>query len=430
MTKTLLGGLALGALAISLACSSSDGSVKPANVRIVHASPDAPAVDVYAGTASLARNAAFKAATAYAQVPSGSVTFTFDVAGTTTTALSATETLQPDQHYTLMAVDNLASIHTLLITDDGAAPAAGKAKVRVVHAAPAAPAVDIYVTAPGASLADASPAVSNAAFEAVSGVLEVPAATYEIRITAAGSKTPIYDSGSLPLAAGANLLLAAVQQNLGASPVTLLALSMDPAHPVSEITDAHALVRAVHASPDAPAVDVLVNGQTALSNVTYPQNSAYLPVAAGPTSVQLNLAGTATAVISTTETLTAPNAYSIFAIDLVSSLQLLAVPDDLTPPSAGNAKLRAIHLSPDAPNVDVWVNGSKVLTDVAFKAASAYLQVPAGTTSVQIAVTGTTDIVLQATPTLAAGSIYTAAAIGTISAVPSAPLTLDLITDK
>jgi hypothetical protein len=99
-------------------------------------------------------------------------------------------------------------------------------------------------------------------------------------------------------------------------------------------------------------------------------------------------------------------------------------------PSAGKAKLRAIHLSPDAPNVDIWVNGVKQLTNVPFKVTSPYLEVPAGVTDVKVAVTGTMTIVLQATPNLAAGSIYTAAATGTVGAVPSKPLTLNLLTDK
>jgi len=49
---------------------------------------------------------------------------------------------------------------------------------------------------------------------------------------------------------------------------------------------------------------------------------------------------------------------------------------------------------------------------------------------VEITVTGTTTVVLQASPTLDAGGIYTAAAVGTLSAVPSQPLTLNLSQDK
>ncbi|MFZ1376329.1 MAG: DUF4397 domain-containing protein, partial [Geothrix sp.] len=286
------------------------------------------------------------------------------------------------------------------------------------------------VTAPSADLATAMPTLTNVPFKGFSGALEIPAATYQVRVTATGSKTPVYDSGSVPLAAGANLVLAAVERIEGASPITLLGLTREAATPKLEIPDSRALVRVKHSSPDAPAVDILVNGQIALTNVPFPVASSYLPLAGGATNLKVNVAGTSTTVINADVNLVALKAYSVFAVDLVSRIQPLVVEDDLMAPSAGKAKLRAIHLSPDAPNVDIWVNGVKQLTNVPFKVTSPYLEVPAGVTDVKVAVTGTMTIVLQATPNLAAGSIYTAAATGTVGAVPSKPLTLNLLTDK
>jgi hypothetical protein len=51
----------------------------------------------------------------------------------------------------------------VLIDDAGTAPAAGQAKVRVVHGAPAVPNVDIFVTAPNDAL-PATPTIANLAF--------------------------------------------------------------------------------------------------------------------------------------------------------------------------------------------------------------------------------------------------------------------------
>ena len=45
---------------------------------------------------------------------------------------------------------------------------------------------------------------------------------------------------------------------------------------------------------------------------------------------------------------------------------------------SGHAQLRVVHASPDAPNVDVLVDGKIVLTNVAYEAASNYLTVSAG----------------------------------------------------
>src|SRR5262245_54902829 len=56
-------------------------------------------------------------------------------------------------------------------------------------------------------------------------------------------------------------------------------------------------LRVLHASPDAPNVDVLVDGAVALSNVPFQAGSGYLPLPAGPHRLQVAPAGTTTAVI-------------------------------------------------------------------------------------------------------------------------------------
>jgi Domain of unknown function (DUF4397) len=42
----------------------------------------------------------------------------------------------------------------------------------------------------------------------------------------------------------------------------------------------------------------------------------------------------------------------------------------------GQAQVRVAHLAPDAPNVDVYVNGDPVLTDVPYTTVSDYLPLP------------------------------------------------------
>ena len=48
------------------------------------------------------------------------------------------------------------------------------------------------------------------------------------------------------------------------------------------------------------------------------------------------------------------------------------------------ASARVAHLSPDAGVVDVWVDGTVVLQDVAFRQFSNYLAVPPGTHRIQV----------------------------------------------
>lgn len=422
---------ALAASLILVGCSSDDPDpVKNASIRVVHASPDAPPVDVFANGKPVVTNAPFKAATAFADLPAGTVNLVVKVAGTETTVLSAQATLAPDSLTTVMAVNTAANLEPLVIPESPMGPSAGNLKVRVVHAAPAAPAVDVYVTTPGATLEASSPVLANVPFKAFSDPLTVAAGEYRIRLTPTGTKDVAYDSGTVPLAAGSDLVLAAVAQDRGASPVTLLGLTRQPATPSLEISDNRALVRVTHASPDAPSVDVAVNGVTALTGVPYPVNSDYLPVPSGSTRLQVNVAGTDTTVIDATVPLDALKSYSVFAVNFVSGLEPLLLEDDRSAPASGKARLRVIHGSPDAPAVDVAVDGAVAVPSLAFKAASGYLEVPAGTYAVEVRVAGTSTTVLSADLALEAGAVYTVLAKGSVGTVPSQPLALKVLRDR
>ena len=165
--------------------------------------------------------------------------------------------------YTVLAVGEVADpIDTLVLSAPTArAIAAGNLRAQVVHAAPNAPAVDVYVTAPTAALASSTPVnIGALAFGQYTASAELPAGDYRIRVTAAGNPgAVVYDSGTLALAAGADLLIAAIENTgPGVTPVQLVsldglgsALILDSSTPASVV--------AVHASPDAPAVDLLAD---------------------------------------------------------------------------------------------------------------------------------------------------------------------------
>src|SRR5262249_37183981 len=73
-------------------------------------------------------------------------------------------------------------------------PAAGSAKVRVIHAAPAAGAFDVYITDPTADIATASPSLTDITFNSASAYVELPSGNYELRITPSGTKTVSIDT--------------------------------------------------------------------------------------------------------------------------------------------------------------------------------------------------------------------------------------------
>ena len=128
-------------------------------LRAIHASSDAPNVDVYVNGSKVASDVAYQSQTAFLTISSGATPIQINPAGSTSSVINVTPTLMASQQYTAIAVGDASAtapaaqaLTAVLVDDPGNSPAAGNVKVRVVHGAPAAPAVDVYVTAPGASL--------------------------------------------------------------------------------------------------------------------------------------------------------------------------------------------------------------------------------------------------------------------------------------
>lgn len=220
LALALLGAVALGG------CDDDDPTspATTAQLRVVHASPDAPNVDVLVDGAAALTNVPFGAASAYLNVPAGTRELQVRATGTTTTVIDADAQLVAGDAYTVLATGLVANIAPLVLEDDLALPATGNAKVRLVHAAPGAGTVDIYVTAPTADLATATPTLAAVPFRAASDYLQVPAGTYRVRVTPTGTKTVAIDVNAT-LAAGQVRTAVAVDADGGGAPFGALLLA-------------------------------------------------------------------------------------------------------------------------------------------------------------------------------------------------------------
>lgn len=180
----------------------------------------------------------------------------------------------------------------------------------------------------------------------------------------------------------------------------------------------NAQVRVVHASPDAPAVDVYVDGNKVLTNVPFFTASDYLPLPAGEHQFQVTPTGkpASDAVIDAKATVESGKAYTVAATGLVANIKGTILVDNLAAPAAGKAHVRVVHASPDAPAVDVKVKGGPTLiSNLAFGKASDYLPVDAGTYNLEVTPAGQTAVVIDLPNTaLAAGKIYDLFAVGQV----------------
>ncbi|RSK25938.1 DUF4397 domain-containing protein [Bacillus sp. HMF5848] len=184
-----------------------------------------------------------------------------------------------------------------------------------------------------------------------------------------------------------------------------------------------AKVRIVHASPDAPAVDIVVNGETVVENAGFQAATGYLMLPAGEHEVQLFVAGTVadgSPVLTQTLAVEAGKAYTVAAVNTVANLELLVMNDE-TMTTAGKTKIRVAHLSPDAPAVDVAVTGGDVVfANAPFKSVTNYLELDPATLDLEVRVAGTEDVVLSLPGTeLKADTLYTVLAVGFAGGEPA-----------
>jgi hypothetical protein len=201
---------------------------------------------------------------------------------------------------------------------------------------------------------------------------------------------------------------------------------------------ANAKVMVVHASPNGPAVDVRINNNAALSNVAYPNNSAYTDVPAGSTNIKVSPTGTTTNVIDANVTLEGNKVYSVFAIDSVAKVKAAVVADDLTTPATGKAHVRFFHFSPNAPAVDIVVTGGPVLfanrsfnDQVTNTSAAGFTPVNVGTYNLAVRLAGTNTVVLNVPGVvLGEGKIYTVFAKGFAGGTGNQALGAQVIVNK
>jgi len=186
-----------------------------------------------------------------------------------------------------------------------------------------------------------------------------------------------------------------------------------------------AMVRVAHMSPDAPNVDVYVDGSAVLEDVPFGTTSRYLEVAAGDHDVEITAAGDAdTSVFDDTITVEADTAYTVAAAGELSdgadeafAPQILV--DDTSSPAGDTARLRLVHLSPDAPAVDVTAaGGDTVLFDGVAYGEFESVEVPANDYTVEVrgdTETDDGDVVADFDVSLNGGTGYTAFAAGYLS---------------
>ncbi|MGM7700743.1 DUF4397 domain-containing protein [Pseudalkalibacillus sp. Hm43] len=177
-----------------------------------------------------------------------------------------------------------------------------------------------------------------------------------------------------------------------------------------------AMVRVLHASPDAPAVDVYVDGNAVVEGAEFKASTDYMNLPAGDHEVEIYASGTKgdqDPVISQTLTVEEGMAYTVAAVNMLENLELKVVQDSMDV-TEGKTKVRVGHLSPDAPTVDVgMIGGDAIFSGAEFPMVTDYMELDAGTYDLEVRTKDGTQVLDLSGTTLDKNTVYSAFAVGT-----------------
>jgi len=220
----LLVGLALAASAVLSACGGGgdDGiddrlGISKPSVRVIHAITGGPNLDVLQnGTKTSFLNEPYKFVSNYFDVDTGSQLIAFNVTNTSTQLGSAAVDAHTGHKYTVVALPGATAAEVLTIDDPyDKSLLSDKARVRTLNASFNAQNIDVYVTTPAADLNAVSPNMAAVGYKTANPAtgqdsLYLDGGTYRLRITTAGTKTVIFDSGALTLGNNADWLITTI----------------------------------------------------------------------------------------------------------------------------------------------------------------------------------------------------------------------------
>jgi hypothetical protein len=364
----------------------SDGSsqdcmqqpLDPAQIRVLHLSPDAPNVDVFADGERAIENLPFARSTAFLEIPSGDYRFDVTAAGGASAVLSVDLSLEPNTSITAVAFGPLAQLGALAIPEIRE-PAAFGVRIRIVHAAFGVGEVDVINETNGEVLLD------DVSFGAVGPAIEAPSGTHTLGLDLDDDANPELTFELPELIQGASANIFAVADSEGAFLIVQLfdgtTIRVDPRHVTPPPPAPKAFVRAVHLSPDAPAVNAFIGGDpnAAVSAIQFKQATATLEVDAGETRIDVSAGAIEESVLSVSGLMLEENAnYTVAVYDRLHQVKALAIADDLSSPADGMIRIRAIHTAAGVGTVNVLAGTTVLYAGLEFGTAGDAIEVPAG----------------------------------------------------
>lgn len=191
----------------------------------------------------------------------------------------------------------------------------------------------------------------------------------------------------------------------------------------------YSYIRVFHSAPDAPAVDVYANNAIIVSNIKFKGFSQYIRVPQGKYRVRVFKQGTQKNPLIDRDIIIPENRIlTLAAIGIMPNLELKAIEDTLEPLRRGRSKVRFIHLSPNAPAVDITLpNGDVIFKNVSYKEVTGYKEIRQGSYNLQVKTAGIDEkILLLPNTRFGPNKFYTIYAVGLVNREPKLQVVIPL----
>jgi hypothetical protein len=220
--------------------------------------------------------------------------------------------------------------------------------------------------------------------------------------------------------------LAACDRSTDNAVVKTTSPSGETAAPPAEAAEERdsALVRFVHAAPTAPVVDVFADDTPAFQKVQYKAVTPYQEIDGQRYTIRLRPSGQnqGDALASNTEGLDDGDHYTIFALpgaDADDPAELRVVQDDFTRPREGKARVRIVHATRNAGEVEVVAAGrdDRLFDGVDAGSVSDYDEIDPWAGQLQVRAGGSEQpLATIASANFEAGKVYTVVVVGRTAA--------------
>jgi hypothetical protein len=411
--------LVISAMAPGQVALAQDGESEPdGSVRFIQASPDAPALDILVDGAPVAQELQFGDATEYAPVTPGEHSIQVVPAGEDANAALAEEDLEVDSDgaYTVAVANLLNEIEIQTFQSNTDDLDENQSRVRAISLSPDVGEIDIFHVG-GDQWFD------NVNFGEDSDHHDVDADTYDLDIRLNDSEQVLLSVPALEVEAGNeySLYVLGRQSDQSLSVLTMVVsvqTACAEALGIGEGSES-ACLRIVHGSLDAQAVDIYIEEALIAENLEPGSATEFLAVPSGDDrSVQLVPTGGAIdeAIVESEVDLNGGEAREVVIGGTPDDLKVINESVDLSPISADQARLRLVHASADAGDVNVAVtDGHELFGGVGFEDFTAYTVLDAGDYDLQVQQSDGDDVIFRAeSVALEAGLVYSAVAAGNV----------------